>query len=198
MPPSAHPGRAVRFRRMALCCTILAAGLGMSEVHAGEGPVLTVGEPEGFANLTETQALLVDVYFGGVRRGETQVRSAPGSVTLIDPASTVALLPEVGDRAAVEAALSAGPLASNSARACGKTSDPARCGRLDPEVAGVIFDRERFRLDIFVNPRFLDVQDGGSGSYLPPPEAGIAVINSVGAVISGQTGGSETYYNLQD
>ena len=194
------PERGKQVRSLFLACTVLAAGIGPAAARANEAAklALTVGEPEGFANLTETQVLLVDVYFGGLRRGEAQIRSAPGSVSLLDPAATVALLPELSDRAAVEAALSADELQSNAGRACGRTSDLSRCGRLEPEVAGVIFDRERFRLDIFVNPRFLDVHNASGDTYLPAPEGGIAVINSVAAVISGQSGASATYYNFQN
>jgi Mat/Ecp fimbriae outer membrane usher protein len=65
-------------------------------------------------------------------------------------------------------------------------------------VAGVIFDRERFRLDIFVNPRLLDVENGGGIVYLPAPEGGIALINSIGAVVSGQSGAGDSYYNIQN
>lgn len=196
----AHLDRTARIRRLALCCTILAAGFWIPRAAAKDAPgfILTVGEPEGFANLTDSQVLVVDVYFGGLRKGEAQIKSSPGTVSLIDAASIVALLPEVSDRAAVEAVLSAGDLSSNASLACGKTSDPSRCGRLEPEVAGVIFDRERFRLDIFVNPRFLDVENGGGDIYLPTPEDGVALINSVAAVVSGQSGAAATYYNFQN
>ncbi|WP_159798163.1 TcfC E-set like domain-containing protein [Croceibacterium salegens] len=159
--------------------------------------VLQVGEPEGFDNLTDTQVMLVDVYFGGVRRGETQVRATPGTVNLIDAASAVSLLPGVKDSAVVTAALASGDLSTNAHLACRKSSDPAACGRLSPEVAGVIFDRERFRLDVFVNPRLLAVDEQIGHSYLPVPDGTLAVVNAFGGVISGETAGG-TYYNLQD
>ena len=154
--------------------------------HAAEGkasaPVaISVGEPAGFANLTEEHVLVVDVYFGGVRKGEAQVSAAPGHLRFVDPAAVLKLLPPLADAAAVEAALSAESLPANAQLACSQTSDRSRCGRLEPDVAGVILNRDRFRIDIFVNPRFLAVQENIANAYLPEPKEGLAVINTVGA-----------------
>jgi hypothetical protein len=186
-------------RQRALCCTILMAGAWVPAAQAQDGapPVISVGEPEGFSNLTEEHVLVVDVYFGGVRQGEVRISSAPGAVKFLDPASAIALLPPLTDTAAVEAALSAPSLPANGQLACSETSDRSRCGRLEPDVAGVIFNRDRFRIDIFVNPRFLAVQDDIADAYLPKPQEGLAVINSVGAVVSGRFGETNAY-NLQD
>lgn len=158
---------------------------------------IAVSEPEGFSNLTSEQTLVVDLYFGGIRRGEATIVAAPGTVRLVDVDAAIRLLPPLSERASVAAALSAS-LSANAQFACVQTSDPQRCGRLSPEVAGVIFDRDRFRLDIFVNPRFLTVADVFADDYLPEPEQGIAVINSLGAVISGGLGGGSDFINFQD
>jgi hypothetical protein len=194
-------GSRSRLRRLALGGTLLSAvGAGPLAAQAPEtGPVaITVGEPDGFANLTEARTLLVDIYFGGVRRGEARISTAPGSIRFVEPAVVLALLPEVTDPAEVEAALSAESLAANAQLACSTTADPARCGRLVPDVAGVIFDRDRFRLDVFLNPRFLEVTDNIEQAYIPTPQKGLAMINQVGAVVSGEVGAEATYYNFQD
>jgi hypothetical protein len=52
----------------------------------------------------------------------------------------------------------------------------------------VIFDRDRFRLDIFLNPRFLAVQENIEEAYIPDPQKSLAMINQVGAVVSGDLG----------
>ncbi len=189
-----------RARRLTLFCTAVAAGCWPLAAQANDSASLAIsaGEPEGFSDLTEERVLLVDVYFGGVRKGETKIRAAPGAVTLLDPAAAVRLLPALADAAAVQSALSAASLPAHARLACASTSDPAKCGRLTPEVAGVIFDRDRFRLDIFVNPRFLAVSDDVGEKYLPPPQKGLAVIDSVGAVFSGRLDGGSSYYNIQD
>ncbi len=193
--------RRPRIRALALCCTLLAGGGGWplaAQTSEAGPPAIEVGEPEGFANLTEARILVVDVYVGGVRTGEARISTAPGSIRFTEPAAVVALLPNLTDPAAVEAALSADPLPANAQLACSATSDPARCGRLSPEVVGVIFDRDRFRLDIFVNPRFLAVQDNIEQAYIPEPQQGLAMINQIGAVVSGNFGRTGTAYSLQD
>ncbi|HEU4650135.1 MAG TPA: TcfC E-set like domain-containing protein, partial [Croceibacterium sp.] len=189
-----------RIRRVALCCTMLAMGGAWPlAARAADAPpvAISVGEPEGFANLTEAHTLLVDVYFGGTRKGEAKITTAPGSVTFEDPAALLALLPGLSDRATVAAALG-GSLPANSQLACSITSDPAQCGRLSPDVAGVIFDRDHFRIDVFLNPRFISVHDNVEEAYIPDPQEGLAMINQVAAVVSGDIGKAATFYNFQD
>jgi hypothetical protein len=183
-----------------LGCTILSTGTVFQPAHAKEAHSLAilVGEPEGFSDLTESQVLLVDVYFGGVRRGEAKINTVPGAISFVEPSVALALLPELSDRAAVEAALAAGSLPANAALACSDNTDPAQCGKLNPDVVGVIFDRNHFRLDIFLNPRFVAVRESIADEYLPEPEGGLAMINSIGAIMSGRLGEGSNYYNFQD
>jgi hypothetical protein len=184
-----------------MCCTLLAAGACWpfpAQAKDTAALAISVGEPEGFAGLTEAQSLLVDLYFGGERRGEAKISIAPGSIRFADPAAVVALLPGLTDPAAIEAALAASSLAPNAQLACSASSDRARCGRLSPDVVGVILDRDRFRLDIFLNPRFLAIRDDIEAEFIPEPQAGLAMINQVGAVISGELGTPATFYNFQD
>lgn len=192
-------GRA-HVRRLALCCTLLAAGTLLAPAQAKDAAELaiSVAEPEGFADLAEAQTLLVDVYFGGVRRGEARISATPGAVKFLDPTATLDLIPELSGRAEIEALLAEESLPANAQLACTGTTDPARCGRLSPELAGVIFNRDSFRIDIFVNPRFLAVRDTAHDAYLPEPPGGPAVINTFGAVLSGKLGSGTSYHNVQD
>ena len=193
-------GGHAHLRRLALGCALLAGGTWLLPAQAKDAAELaiSVAEPEGFADLAEAHTLLVDVYFGGVRRGEARISAAPGAVSFLEPVAALDLLPELTDRQAVEAALTAESLPANAQLACSGTTDPARCGRLSPEVAGVIFDRDSFRIDVFVNPRFLAVRDTAHETYLPEPPGGPAMINTFGAVLSGKLGTGTSYHNLQD
>jgi hypothetical protein len=185
-------------RRLALCCgTILATAM-PALARAADPPVIVVGEPEGFANLTSERTVLVDVYFGGQRRGEAQIEVVPGSVTLVDPRAVPDLLPAVTDRALVETALGAGHLAANSELVCTPGADPRRCGRLAPATVGVIYDREKFRLDVFLNPQLVAVQENVEEQYLPAAQGGPSLVNSLGAVLSGRSGAGGGYYNVFD
>jgi hypothetical protein len=161
-----------------------------------KAPAITVGEPEGFSDLTREQTLMVDVYFGGVFRGEAMAHAAPGRLTFLDPAAVLHLLPDAPAGEALAAL--AQPLPANSDLACGQGSHASNCGRLSPETVGVIFDRERFRVDVFLNPRFLSVHDNVAEQYLPAPAGGVSAVNAIGGVFSGQSGPGADYYNLHD
>lgn len=156
-----------------------------------------VGAPEGFDTLTGPQKALVDVYFGDRRVGQATVTYQPGSLRFDEPAAVIALLPELADPDAVRAALAQADLPSHASRICAPGSDAGQCGRITPEVAGVIFDEQRFRIDIFINPRLLQVSRVGQAAYLPPPQAGLSVINAFSGVLSGSSRG-ENVYNLQN
>jgi hypothetical protein len=159
--------------------------------------MINVAEPADFSDLTGPQQAVVDVYFGGRKIGESEIVFRPGAITFSDPAKIVAMLPDLSEPSAVLAALSAPNLASNSGLACTQGADTAVCGRLAPDVAGVIFDQDRFRVDLFVNPRFLAVKEAVASRFLPRPDAAVSIVNAIGGVLSGASGGGQTY-NLQD
>jgi hypothetical protein len=174
----------------AACTAMPAAASG------AKAPAITVSEPASFADLTREQTLMVDVYFGGVFRGEAMVQVTPGKLTFLDPQAVLRLFPEA--QAADALAGLEQPLATNSDLACGQGSDPRSCGRLSPEELGIIFDRDRFRVDVFLNPRFLTVHDNIEEQYLPPPAGGVSAVNAIGGLLSGQSGPGADYYNLHD
>jgi Mat/Ecp fimbriae outer membrane usher protein len=184
-------------RTALLCCSILSVAAPMP-AFAQAPPVFQIGEPEGFSSITGETTVLVDLYFGGIRRGEAQIKVRPGSITIADPSSVSALLPEVSSPALIEAALGAPELPANSGFACAAGSDRAQCGRLTPPVVGVIYDRERFRLDLFINPRFLAIVDRPEAQYLPNGRGGLSLINSLGAIVTGQTGLQPDFYNFSN
>lgn len=183
---------------VAIVCLMLAVDAQSAAAQTTSAPVIAVGEPDGFADLTADQTLLVDVFFGGVRRGEATVITTRDGVRITNPAGVLALLPQLTDSAAIEAALAAPNLPANSGRACSATADRTTCGRLTPDLIGVILDRDRLRLDVFLNPRVLAVHENVEEQYLPAPPPGVSMINAVGAVLSGRTGSGKNYHNLQD
>jgi hypothetical protein len=155
----------------------------------------SVGAPTGFQELARAHEVLVDVYFGGKKVGEAVVQAEPGSVHFQDPAKLVALLPNIA-RPSELAALLAGSLPSNSGLVC-SLSNAGRCGTLDPESVGLIFDEEHFRVDIFVNPRLLSVLRPNQQTYLDAPTAPLSVTSSFAVALSGSST-SSTFYNLQN
>ena len=174
----------------------------MASAHAADGksPQLArieASEPPGFSALTEMQSAVADVYSGGKRIGEAKVTFQPGRLTLADPAKLVALLPDLANAPAVLTALSAANLPSNSGLVCTPAANPAACGRLAPPIAGIIFDQDRFRIDVFVNPEMITVKEAVARQYVQRPEAGLTVVNAIGAVMSGSSQGPR-FYNVQN
>lgn len=151
--------------------------------------------PAGFSDLTETQTSLVDIYFHQRKVASTLAKFAPGWVRFEKPREIVEKLPAgVAGRDRIAEALT-GELTTNVALLCTEPPKPG-CGRLQPRVAGVIFDRDRFRADLFVNPDLLPVQAKNEATYMPDPDAGFSALQSFAAVYSGGTVSDESY-NVQ-
>lgn len=180
------PARPNLPRTIALALLLLA--LAPAQGHAQAGSGVAVGIPSGFADLARAQQIVADLHFGGEPIGQAQLELEGGTVRLSDPAAVVAMIPQVADVAAVTAALS-GPLDGHAALACSQGSDPDTCGRLTPAVAGIIFDQDRFRLTLFVSPRYLTVRAAMEDVYLPMPDAGLSLVDWVAGTVAGSSRG---------
>jgi hypothetical protein len=128
---------------------------------------------------------LVDVFFLGQRVDVAMATFAPGSFAFLDPEAVVARLPQIARPGTVTLALS-GDLEPNAALACGARSRPG-CGILEPAVAGVIFDADRFRVDIFVDPELLDPHFAQPPRFQPAPQAGFSALETVSVAVAGST-----------
>ena len=175
----------------------LAIGVGAlpaGAVAADAGTIRMTGVPAEFADLEQPREMLVDLYFGNRRIGEAWIVARPGAVKLKDPSLVMKLIPGLKASPEVAAGLT-GELEDNSARACPPTNGQ-HCGRLEPASVGAIFAEDRFRLDLFVNPAFLDIAGRPSG-YLPTPAAPFSLTSAIGGAIAGSSNGP-TSYNFQN
>jgi hypothetical protein len=163
--------------------------------HRALPAIEAVGVPPGFAELALEHELLVDVYFGGRKLGEAMVVVRPGSVRFKEPASIAALVPNLDPAGGLAEALT-GELPSNAGLACSGAASTA-CGMLSPATAGIIFDEDRFRIDLFVNPRLLRVIRPQDSLYLPEPTAPLSLTSSAGLALSGASG-TAPVYNVQN
>ena len=171
---------------------LLCAMLGAPSL-ASEAPKIQHSAPPDFENFEQERTLLLDFYFGGRVRGTTLVSLSPETISFLNVDEVVDLLPEVADQEAVIHALGGKALATNAHLACSSINQSANCGRLSPEMAGVIVDRDNFRVEIFLNPVLLEVKGGLNDRYLPPPDRGLSLINSIGGVVSGSSGGDDIF-----
>ena len=195
MPMSAPCSR--RLARLARLLAGVGLSLVASQVALGKAvpPVISVSEPEGFADLGGPQQLFVDVYFNGARVGSTAVTASRGAVRFEDPAGVAALLSNT--RVPELAALLGRALPANEGLGCNSLSDRITCGKLVPDDLGVILDRDRFRLDIFAGGTVAKALLVEPEAYLAEPGKQASLINTVAGIVSGSNGGWTTA-NLQD
>jgi len=185
---------ALRFLAQALAALLFASAAPvMAGAPAKPAPRITVGVPEGFETLLEKQHGVVDLWFGGRRVGEAVAEFGSGELRFADPAAVVAKLDGLADRAAVLAALSAPALADHASLVCRGEAQRDTCGTLRPDIAGIVFDAARYRVDLFVNPRLLTIRAARARDYLPPPPAGLSLINAMGFTLAGTTGDAPQY-----
>ena len=151
--------------------------------------------PAGFDALARPRKLVADVYFGGRKVGEAVAVSSPGLLRFDEPDKVAALIPDAADPARLAAAL-AGDLPANTSLVC-SDGNSSGCGELMPPVAGIIFDEDRFRVDLFVAPTMLRVIAPEQQVYLPTPAAPLSLTSSTGLALSGSTG-SRAVYNIQN
>ena len=151
--------------------------------------------PSGFASLTETRQVLADLYFGGMKIGEAPLTVRPGYVSFDHPDKVLSLLKGVRDPHRLRARL-AQELPSNPALICSPMKSD-ECGRLSPETAGVIFDEDRFRVDLFVSPDLIEPVSPVEANYLKAPSAAASLVSSMGLTLSGSHGNASSY-NVQN
>ena len=153
--------------------------------EAADGGLFRTSIPAGFEELSAPQTSLVDVFFLGQHVDVAMATFAPSSFAFAHPEAVVARLPQIARPGTVTLALS-GDLDPNAALVCGTRSRPG-CGILEPDDAGVIFDADRFRVDIFVNPELLDPQLAQPPRFQPAPQSGFSALESISAAVAGST-----------
>lgn len=156
---------------------------------------LSTDAPAGFDELGSEHVVAVDVYFGGRKIGEALAISRPGVLKFRSPDGLLEAIPNLIVTPDLEAAIG-GELPTNSDRACA-ASNAKDCGLLNPELLGIIYNEDRFRVDLFVNRKFLRTVPAGDQGYLPSPDSGFSATDTFGVDASGTIGGHSNY-NLQN
>ena len=168
-----------------------AAGASAARSSSGGNFEPRLGVPDGFEELSGPRQLLVDLYMGGRRIGEVRITSEDGQIRFDDPAAAALLIKHASDPTELTAALSM-DFPANAGRVCSTVASTA-CGTLNPELAGVIFNDERFRLDLFLAPRLLSAVSAVAQGYLDTPESGLSLASSFGASLSGSSQSGQAY-----
>lgn len=178
-----------------LACLAALTTIGRADAAALRSALEARGPPPGFDALASPRATLVDIYFGDRKVGETVAETRPGLLRFRSPADVLAAIPGLIAAPELGARL-AGELATNSSALC-SIARRTGCGLLEPADIAILYDEDRFRVDIFVNPRFLRTSGGAGREYLPVPTAPLSLTSALGIAASGTVGG-RSVYNLQN
>jgi Mat/Ecp fimbriae outer membrane usher protein len=182
-------------RRAALLPALVAASAPAAGAAHEAFSLQSVGVPAGFADLATPRQAFVDVYFGARKIGETKIESWPGYLRFANPDAIARLIPNAKLSSELTDALS-DDLPANEDRACPKGVSKG-CGLLAPNLVGVIFDQDRFRVDLFLNPQLLELSNAADDLYLPTPTAPLSLTSSIGFALSGSST-TNPVYNVQN
>ncbi|WP_308368399.1 MULTISPECIES: TcfC E-set like domain-containing protein [unclassified Microbulbifer] len=144
---------------------------------------LDTAAPDGFADLTEAQPLVADLYYGGRAIGAAQITVDLYTVHFSDPAAVLELLPPTLDPEGVLAQLRR-PQPRNSHRVC-RSRRQRDCGFLTPEQFALIYDGDRFRIDLFFAPELLPQEPAIADPYLPESSSGFSFMQNLTGTWSG-------------
>ncbi len=169
---------------LAACVAMQAHGSPFDNT-AGHPVFLAKNEvPPGFEELSKPQRSLVDIYYGGRYLGSQLATFTPQTIRFSDPALIIRQIGDISDRILVTEGL-AGEIQTHSDQVCYQLGQ-VDCGVMEPPIASVIFDESRFRVDVFVNRRFLLTREANVSKYLPPSDAkGLSFMQNFAAAFSG-------------
>ncbi|MFA0812652.1 TcfC E-set like domain-containing protein [Microbulbifer epialgicus] len=145
--------------------------------------LLETSVPEGFDALLVSEHLVVDLYYGGKEIGAAQASVESNHIRFDSPESVLALLPVVKDPERVLTLL--GTSQSKNTQYICHSARQVNCGYLLPEEFAVIYDEERFRLDLFFAPELLPQQAAIKDPYLPAASSDFSAVQNLSGTWSG-------------
>ena len=166
---------------------------------AKSGFLLKPGPPPGFsqAEVNRQQTTFVSVYFGGHFIGNEVATFDHHKIQLSNVKKIVTAIDGVKQPKKIIHALT-GFVSTHEDYLCSHqnsinvgNNERPYCKTLTPKVAGIILDPNRFRVDLFVNPKYLDVSNAYK-FHLPPSSAGFSELNQNTFLVSGDQDG-QTY-----
>lgn len=143
--------------------------------------------PKGFEDLTEPSSIVLDVYYGGrLLANNLTALVGPETLQFEQPQAVLDKLPATAQYEALLQRLSS-VLSTNSHLVCQRAQQTG-CGVIDAEVLEVIYNPDRFRVDIFINREYLPTRAAIIDPYLPPASNRFAISQR----LSGSWAGART------
>lgn len=164
------------------CCATNSFGAAASAAFT-----LETGVPEGFANLTEPQQLVADLYYGNKQVGASMVEVGQHTLRFLEPDAVFKMLPTTLDPEAVYALLQQS-FPRNSHRVC-YSRQQRNCGFITPEAFGLIYDDSRYRIDLFFAPDLLPQKAAIDDPYLPDASSRFSFVQNLTGTWSGVESG---------
>ncbi|WP_460803410.1 TcfC E-set like domain-containing protein [Microbulbifer agarilyticus] len=169
--------------RSSITFGLLALAVVAHQTYGATAFTLETAVPEGFSELTERQQVVADVYFGNRPVGQTTIAVDPHRLLFKDPAAVLDMLPDTTAPAQIlELLKQQQPV--NTHRLC-RRPQQLSCGVIFPEEFGVIYDPERFRVDLFFSGDLLQQQPAITSPYLPESSSDIAIVQNLTATWTG-------------
>ena len=164
------------------------------EVH-NDFVISSSGVPKGFEDLAGPQFNQIDVYYQGKFLISTEATYDFETLTFHDPETLVSHISNLIDRDHIKKHISS-PLPTNTDKLCLSHNSDLDCGKLEPNIVGIIFDEGHFRADIFINRRYVETQFIESSKYLPAAADKFSTIHNLNLNLSG-TDAIEDTFNIQ-
>ncbi len=132
---------------------------------------------------------MVDVYFGGRFLVSTMATHTPSKISFLNAEQIVISLDDLTHPDLVGVRLSE-DLPLNTRMICPEARSWCRPPR--PEIADVIFDDSKFRVDLYVNQNYLPVRSPVAERFLPPGQGGITFLQNFSATFAGADDDAES------
>lgn len=171
--------RAIAATLISLCC----CATDSYGAAASAAFTLDTAAPDGFADLTEPQQLVADLYYGNRQIGATMIEVDPHSLRFLNPDAVLELMPTTLDPDAVHTLLQQS-FPRNSERVC-FSRQQRNCGFITPDTFGLIYDDSRYRIDLFFAPELLPQKAAFDDPYLPEASSSFSFVQNLTGTWSG-------------
>ncbi len=193
-----HPKLNYILRVIFVCALIFSTSIFASDVvkkETEEFIQVSDSVPLGFEDLAGPQVNQVDVYYQGRYLVSANATYDFETLQFHQPEIVINYIDDLLDRQYILENIT-GSLNTNAKELCLVQTSNIDCGVLRPNIAGIIFDEGKFRVDLFINERFLQVQYVESSKYLPAAQESFSTIHNFSLNLSG-TDAIEDRFNAQ-
>lgn len=157
--------------------------------------ISSFGVPAGFEDIAGPQYNQIDVYYQGEFLISTDATYDFESLTFHNAEEVISQIDDLIDSEYILKHIK-NTLPINSEKLCLSSSSDINCGKLEPNIVGIILDEGLFRVDLFISQQYLETQYIASSKYLPSAERKFSTIHNLSLNLSG-TDEIEDRFNIQ-